>query len=98
MELEQFIDKSIHLINFNSEQLDELLDFQGIEDIDENKRTSDYLRLLGQFLVGNKQGTAEEIKNDFKNYADELCKTWVNVIADKDTLRAIAVYFSHMIC
>lgn len=97
MELDKFFQQAVHLDNFNSEQLDDLLDFKGIDELEEQPWTADALHLLGQFLVGNKQETAREITVNYRNKADEFCRTWVEVIADKDTIRHIAIYFASMI-
>lgn len=97
MELDKFFQQAVHLDNFNSEQLDDLLDFKGIDELEEHPWTADALRLLGQFLVGNKQETARDITVNYRNKADEFCRTWVEVIADNDTIRNIAIYFASMI-
>lgn len=53
MEFEQFMEYGNYFGNLSYEQLEEILDFDGIEDLPDNPDTVLALEALGQYLSGN---------------------------------------------
>ena len=93
MELEQFMEYGNYFGNLSYEQLEEILDFDGIEDLPDNPDTVLALEALGQYLVGNTFDPAITfscLNNDLdrRRFVD----TWFSVIKDWQVLKTIEIY------
>lgn len=93
MNFESFLEYGGHFDNFSYEQLEEILDFDGIEDLPDNPDTVLALEALGQYLMGNTFDPAITfscLNNDLdrRRFVD----TWFSVIGDWQVLKAIEIY------
>ena len=93
MEFEQFMEYGNYFGNLSYEQLEEILDFDGIEDLPDNPDTALALEALGQYLSGNTFDPAITfscLNNDLdrRRFVD----TWFSVIGDWQVLKAIEIY------
>ena len=93
MEFEQFMEYGNYFGNLSYEQLEEILDFDGIEDLPDNPDTVLALEALGQYLSGNTFDPAITfscLNNDLdrRRFVD----TWFSVIKDWQVLKTIEIY------
>jgi len=70
-----------------------IFDFDAIEALPSNKNIGEALRLLSQYLVGNRLGTAKEIEAMRPVDREMTINTWLDLVHDADTLRGMARYF-----
>lgn len=89
MNFETFTDNN--LCNFYSYQLDEMFDWDAVSDLPDNKASRKQILLLSQFLVGNIQGTLEQIKKQRRRERLATLETWISVISDIDTLKPMTI-------
>lgn len=95
MNVENFFEYAVHLDNFLPEQLDELLDFDEIEELPDAPSRQVAVEALGQFLMGNRQDPTDTFKS-----LDELDRrlfldTWFSVIKEPNQLKLIGQYVAH---
>ena len=93
MEFEQFMEYGNYFGNLSYEQLEEILDFDGIEDLPDNPDTALALEALGQYLSGNTFDPAITfscLNNDLdrRRFVD----TWFSVIGDWQVLKKIEIF------
>ena len=93
MEFEQFMEYGNYFGNLYYEQLEEILDFDGIEDLPDNPDTALALEALGQYLSGNTFDPAITfscLNNDLdrRRFVD----TWFSVIGDWQVLKKIEIF------
>lgn len=93
MEFEQFMEYGNYFGNLSYEQLEEILDFDGIEDLPDNPDTVLALEALGQYLSGNTFDPAITfscLNNDLdrRRFVD----TWFSVIGDWQVLKKIEIF------
>lgn len=89
MNFDTFTDN--HLCNFYSHQLDEMFDWDAVADLPDNRISRKQILLLSQFLVGNIQGTLEQIKKQRRRERFATFDTWISVIRDIDTLKPMTI-------
>ena len=95
MNVENFFEYAVHLENFESDQLDELLDYEEIEALPDAPIRQVAVEALGQFLMGNRQDPTETFES-----LDELDRrlfldTWFSVIQDSQNLKMMGQFVVH---
>ena len=95
MEIEKFLEYGVHFDNFRSEQLADLLDEAGIEDLPDSHDRRLAVEALGQYLVGNRNGAMKIFQMsrgelDRQHFVD----TWFSVIKDPRTLQLMGQYIA----
>lgn len=96
MHIENFMEYGIHFGNFSYEQLEEILDFDGIEELPDSPDRRLAVEALGQYLVGNRYDPAKtfsRLDNDLdrRHFVD----TWFSAIKDARELKGIGVYLAN---
>lgn len=96
MEIENFMEYSIHFDSFSYGQLEEILDFDGIEELPDSPDRRLAVKALGQYLVGNTYDpeiTFSCLDNDLdrRHFVD----TWFSVIKDARTLQLMGIYLAN---
>lgn len=96
MEINKFIEYGIHFDNFSGEQLTDLLDFDGIEELPDCPERRLAVEALGQYLVGNRTDPAKTFLGltdtiDRKDFVD----TWFSAIKDPHTLQGMGCYVAN---
>ena len=95
MNIENFMEYGIHFGNFSYEQLEEILDFDGIEELPDSPDRRLAVAALGQYLVGNLYDPAKTFSRldsdlDRQHFVD----TWFSVIKDPRTLQLMGQYIA----
>lgn len=96
MEIENFVKYGVHIDNFSGEQLTDLLDFDGIEELPDSPERRLAVEALGQYLVGNRTDPAKTFLGltdtiDRKDFVD----TWFSAIKDPHTLQGMGCYVAN---
>lgn len=96
MNIENFLEYGIHFGNLSYEQLEEILDFDGIEGLPDSPDRRLAVEALGQYLVGNWNDPAKTFSRldndrDKRNFVD----TWFSAIKDARELKGIGVYLAN---
>ncbi|TDK67470.1 hypothetical protein [Sapientia aquatica] len=91
-DFEWLMKHGVHLINFNPEQLQELIDEEKLAELPKIEFNEEVVRMLSQYLVGNTSGTAEELMAMDASDRRRALWTWVDLIKDPDECRYIAKY------
>ena len=98
MHIENFMEYGIHFGNFSYEQLEEILDFDGIEELPDSPDRRLAVEALGQYLVGNWQDPAKTFSRldndrDKRHFVD----TWLCAIKDARELKTIGLYITNLL-
>ena len=96
MNIENFMEYGIHFDNFSYGQLEEILDFDGIEELPDSPDRRLAVAALGQYLVGNRYEPAKT----FSRLEDELDRrhfvdTWFSSIKDARQLKLMGFYIAN---
>lgn len=96
MNIENFMEYGIHFGNFSYEQLEEILDFDGIEELPDSPDRRLAVEALGQYLVGNWNDPAKTFSRldndrDRRHFID----TWFSAIKDARELKHIGIYIAN---
>lgn len=96
MNVDSFFEYVVHLDNFTPDELHELLDFEGIEDLsDESSSRKIAVEALGSFLMGNSDYPTMLYKR-LENFRRILfVDTWFSVIKEPETLQKMGRYFAY---
>lgn len=95
MNVEQFFECAVHLDNFLPEQLNELLDFNEIEDLPDASIRQIAVEALGSFLMGNR----DYPKSLYKRFDDLdrrlFLDTWFSVVKEAETLKRMGRFVAN---
>ena len=96
MNIENFMEYGIHFGNFSYEQLEEILDIDGIEELPDSPDRRLAVAALGQYLVGNRYDPAKTFSRldsdlDRRHFVD----TWFSVIKDARELKGMGIYLAN---
>ena len=96
MNIENFMEYGIHFGNFSYEQLEEILDFDGIEELPDSPDRRLAVEALGQYLVGNLYDPAKTFSRldsdlDRQHFVD----TWFSAIKDARELKSMGIYLAN---
>ena len=96
MQIENFMEYGVHLCNFSEEQLEEILDFDGIQELPDSPDRRLAVEALGQYLVGNRYEPAKTFSRlegelDRRHFVD----TWFSAIKDARQLKLMGFYVAN---
>jgi hypothetical protein len=96
MNIENFMEYGIHFGNFSYEQLEEILDIDGIEELPDSPDRRLAVAALGQYLVGNLYDPAKTFSRldsdlDRQHFVD----TWFSAIKDARELKSMGIYLAN---
>lgn len=95
MNVENFFEYGVHFDNFNREQLVEMLDVEGIEELPDGPIWQLAVEALGQYLVGNWSDPAESFKALDGHDKSCFIDVWFGAIKDPQTLKSMGKYLGN---
>ena len=96
MHIVNFMEYGVHFDNFSYEQLNKILDYDGIAELPDSPDRRLAVEALGQYLVGNRYDPAKtfsRLDNDLdrRHFVD----TWFSAVKDARTLKLMGFYVAN---
>lgn len=78
----EFLTAGTHFQNFTSEQLEEIFNWEEVDEIPNDEFNQNRLLLLSQYMVGNVSGTFDQILELEQSERRWTLQTWIEVLAE----------------